>query len=459
MHKLAWLPVSLLVILSLVLTACCPVVAPDDQPTDAQTGGGTPGTVPTTQAGGSRSERVRIVVYLGADVPEMGQAERAFVEEFNASQDRIELVMEYGPGGPSSGDMLRSMIEAGSPPDVIGPGVVDGPSDMWLPVETVMAMYGLDDFEPAALEAFRVEGHLTGIPYGVWPSAIFYNRDLFDAAGVPYPPHEYGEPYADGDKWTIEKLEEVAMWLTLDAQGNNATDPDFDPDAIEQWGFHGAGDFRGKLALFGPGTVIDEESNARISENWRQGIHWYHDAMWDTHFHVNQRTKDVWGWDSFDDGVVAMHLDPLWFLCCLTNVPHWDVAAVPSVQGTATARAEFGGIGILNTTAHPAEAAEVAYALTSDVSLLAVWGSLPARRSLQAEYVERLRQERPEVDWQVLLDSLDYADYTWNSRMPNQSEAWNHMEDFADLIEEEKDLELDIEIDRLELELQDIFAE
>jgi ABC-type glycerol-3-phosphate transport system substrate-binding protein len=203
--------------------------------------------------------------------------------------------------------------------------------------------------------------------------------------------------------------------------------------------------------------VIDEQDNAKISENWRQGIHWYHDAMWKTHFHVNQRTKDIWGWDSFDDGVVAMLLDPLWFLCCLTRVPRWDVAAVPSVQGTATARAEFGGIGILNTTAHPAEAAEVANALASDVGLLAAWGSLPARKSLQAEYVERLRQEHPDVDWQVLLDGLDYADSAWNSRMPNHSEAWNHMEDFADYIEAEKDLDLDIEIDRLESELQEIF--
>jgi hypothetical protein len=72
-------------------------------------------------------------------------------------------------------------------------------------------------------------------------SVIYYNRDLFDAAGLAYPPHEYGQPYADGSEWTIDKMEELAMLLTLNAHGNDATSPDFDPGLAVQWGSIGSG--------------------------------------------------------------------------------------------------------------------------------------------------------------------------------------------------------------------------
>ena len=72
----------------------------------------------------------------------------------------------------------------------------------------------------------------------MFPSAIYYNKDLFDEAGLDYPPAAYGEPYADGDPWDMDKVAELAMLLTVDANGNDATSPDFDRDNIVQWGFH-----------------------------------------------------------------------------------------------------------------------------------------------------------------------------------------------------------------------------
>jgi multiple sugar transport system substrate-binding protein len=44
-----------------------------------------------------------------------------------------------------------------------------------------------DDFYPGTFDLFRYEDLYWGIPAGMDPFVIFYNRDLFDQYGVPYP--------------------------------------------------------------------------------------------------------------------------------------------------------------------------------------------------------------------------------------------------------------------------------
>ena len=69
--------------------------------------------------------------------------------------------------------------------------------------------------------------HMIGIPMAVYPSFIYYNKTLFDEADLAYPPHEVGEQY-EGQDWTWDTVRELAMQLTVDANGADATDPAFD---------------------------------------------------------------------------------------------------------------------------------------------------------------------------------------------------------------------------------------
>ena len=50
-----------------------------------------------------------------------------------------------------------------------------------------------------------------------------------------YPPHEVGDQY-EGKEWTWATVRELAMKLTVDANGNDATSADFDPANIVQCG-------------------------------------------------------------------------------------------------------------------------------------------------------------------------------------------------------------------------------
>ncbi|ALA43783.1 ABC transporter substrate-binding protein [Paenibacillus peoriae] len=60
--------------------------------------------------------------------------------------------------------------------------------------------------------------------------ALYYNKDLFDEAGIALPPVKAEEA------WTWEQFLETAQKLTIDKAGNNALSPNFDASNIKQYG-------------------------------------------------------------------------------------------------------------------------------------------------------------------------------------------------------------------------------
>ncbi|MBM0066899.1 ABC transporter substrate-binding protein [Alkalicoccobacillus gibsonii] len=59
---------------------------------------------------------------------------------------------------------------------------------------------------------------------------LYYNKDLFEEAGVELPPTKAE------DAWTWDEFVEVAKELTVDRDGRNANDADFDSSRIETYG-------------------------------------------------------------------------------------------------------------------------------------------------------------------------------------------------------------------------------
>jgi multiple sugar transport system substrate-binding protein len=90
------------------------------------------------------------------------------------------------------------------------------------------ANFDIADFNANALSQFEYEDKVYGIPFTVAPDVVYYNKAMFDAAGLDYPT----------DDWTFEDLRELAIQLTLDADGNTPEDEGFDPNNIVQWGMN-----------------------------------------------------------------------------------------------------------------------------------------------------------------------------------------------------------------------------
>ena len=70
--------------------------------------------------------------------------------------------------------------------------------------------FNMDDFTAPSLISYKRDGKLWVVPYDEGPGILFYNKDIFDKAGVKYP----------DDSWTMDTLKETAAKLTS-GEGQN----------------------------------------------------------------------------------------------------------------------------------------------------------------------------------------------------------------------------------------------
>ncbi|BCN30060.1 ABC transporter substrate-binding protein [Anaeromicropila herbilytica] len=86
---------------------------------------------------------------------------------------------------------------------------------------------------PKKLDAVTIkspEGKTLGVGLSNQLVLLYYNKDMFDAAGIEYPPTKVE------DAWTWDQFVEVAKKLTVDVNGKNATEDGFAPDKIQTYG-------------------------------------------------------------------------------------------------------------------------------------------------------------------------------------------------------------------------------
>lgn len=421
---------------------------------------------------------VRWFVGLGAGSDEPTIApQQAIVDEYNASQNEIRLILEIVDATQSQ-DVLATQIAAGNPPDIVGPMGVQGRAAFdgaWLDLSELISStsYDLEDFDPALVDFYRIEGQgQLGIPFAVYPSFTLYNKDLFDEAGLPYPPSAYGEPYvnADGEEveWNFDTLRELALELTVDAEGSDATMDAFDLNRTEQWGYGVVfPELRGVATFFGSGNFVDDSGNTVIPEHWREAFKWYQSAMWEDGFFPNAPYGEsaVLGETNwFDSGNIAMVAAHLWYLtCCLTNLDaSWDVAPIPAYAGETTAKLHADTFGILaGSDNHEAAFEVLTYLLSPEVAgrLASIYGGMPARLSLQETFFEGFAENfDQDVNWEVVAEGLSYVDNPSHEEfMPGYREARDRYLAFQQQLENEPDFDVDAELDVLQEDLQRIF--
>jgi multiple sugar transport system substrate-binding protein len=320
------------------------------------------------------------------------------------------------------------------------------------------------------VEFYNVPGQgQIGLPYAIYPSFIYYNKDLFDEAGLPYPPQQYGELY-DGKEWTIETMSELAMLLTVDEDGNDATMAEFDPNRVAQFGFHPQwiNNDRSVATLFGPGAVNDADGNAQIPDNWRAAWKWYHDAMFSQHFAPNDNytNSDAFGNSNvFNSGKLAMAWSHIWYTCCTEQVANWDIAVMPSYNGVVTSKLHADTFSIMAGTKNPDAAFTVLQYLLQSPELVEAYGAMPAVVADQEAYFagldERLAEtNETKVNWQVAIDSLAYPDDpSHEADMPNFLKAQNILQAFSTTLRTTPDLDLDATLTQLQADLQGAFDE
>jgi multiple sugar transport system substrate-binding protein len=414
----------------------------------------------------------------GGDAPEQVEVEQQVVEEFNASHPNIHLTFEAVPY-EGARDALATQIASGNGPDIVGPVGIGGAEafhGQWLDLQPLIDSTGYDlgQYPESTVELYNVggEGQL-GIPFAIYPSALFYKKSHFEEAGLNEPPHEWNGTYAmpDGTErpWDWDTVREIAKLLTVDQNGKDATQEGFDPENIVQWGFEPQrDDLRQTGAYWGPGQLAGgaDGTTVEIPDAWVAGWKAFYDGMWTDHYSMTgpQYESDELNPSDypFFTGNVSMSPNYLWSTYGVGDAgDDWDLAATPSYNGTTTAAFNADTFRIHKDTKHPDEAFEALTYLLGDASdtLLTTYGGMPARPEAQDAFFTTLQEGFPnEVDWNVAKEGVNYADVpNFESYMPAYNESLDKLIEFGTKWQSNAGLNIDTEVEDLRTQLQAIW--
>ena len=504
MKKSLFVLLALVAILALALTACGGNETPapeqpaeeapaEEAPAEEAPAEEAPAEETPAEEAPAEGEKVQIRWFVGLGTgtdPEQVTIEEALVEAFNASHDNIELVLEVIPY-ESSYDTLATEIASGEGPDIIGPVGWGGSNafyGQWLDLTPLVEStnYDLGQFDPALVEMYQTEEGLVGLPFAVFPAAVFYNTTLFDEAGLNYLPAEYGEKYTMPDgtevEWDWDALTEVARILTVDINGNDATSPDFDATQVVQYGYHpiwsGHPNYLG--AFYGAAALYEGEAGnytAVIPDHWKVAWDWWYNGIWgDQPFIPNgavAESPEYGSSNTFASGKIGMGITNLWYTCCLDEFAdagyEFQFGILPSYNGEVHGRVDADTFRIWKGTQHPEEAFEVLTYLigpegvepliVGDGETPGAYGAFPALPEYQQAFIDSKSAQYPFVTtWDTIIAGNAYPDVpSAEGYMPNWNEAWDRIGTFGDLMNNTEDLDLEAEIQTLQDDLTTIF--
>src|SRR5215212_9243840 len=145
----------------------------------------------------------------GGKAPEQKSVEDAVVKAFNDSHPNIKLTFEVVTYDQANGQ-LATEIQSGNGPDIVGPVGIGGANafhGQWLDLKPLIDKtgYDLSGFPENVVDIYKLdeEGQV-GIPFAIYPSALFYKKGMFEEAGLKEPPHKYGDQYEMPDGTMVD---------------------------------------------------------------------------------------------------------------------------------------------------------------------------------------------------------------------------------------------------------------
>lgn len=143
------------------------------------------------------------------------------IKEYEAKHPNVKIVSEAATGNYVT--KLNAMLAANTPPDVFyleggkilsyaNKGVIE-PLDAFIAADPEQEI-NLNRYYPAVRDGLTVNGKIYALPKGCHTLALFYNKDHFLDAGIPFP----------NENWKWEDLVKAGQKLTLDKDGDGRLD-------------------------------------------------------------------------------------------------------------------------------------------------------------------------------------------------------------------------------------------
>lgn len=387
-------------VLSLVLSACAPpptqpAVEDGDDDAAAEPGAADSAAEPAEEAEPTATPIIAEagegdiqLIYWNGLTGSDGQTMVQMVEAYTQQNPDVSVRVEMMPWDTYFDKLLTSLV-SGNPPDLFllheyeipqfaNQGVLRQTGDFY---QEMGGPIPEDDIVDYALDALSYQGDRYGVPLDIHGWGFWYNRDLFEEAGL--------ETSSDVCPATGEEYIELARQLTLDANGNSAASPEFDPENVEQWGTSVSWfkvTFLSTVWQYG-GNWTDGQGTATLnSEAAMQAANFWRDLVYEENVAPQPAGFDAW--QSFAGGNLAMVTEGSWMLNFNEdNGVNWGICPFPQI-GSEPAVWTSSHVIYTPTTleGEKLEAAQDLIAYLSDQGLVwATSGQPPARISQQEE--------------------------------------------------------------------------
>jgi len=279
--------------------------------------------------------------------------------------------------------------------------------------------FDLGDFIPEMLAIYRLEGKQWAIPLTSWGSYLYYNKKLFDEAGVEYPPTDW-----DDTSWTWDAMVEKAKELTMhygdltEAQYGVIYRP-WDGGGMEMIGLIWGKDVW-PIEVFETGFATEIYAEYPAVIKGHQAIH---DLIYRERV-MPDASLDAALWSlggAFQSGRTAMEIMDgrgYWEYVDLMEEFCWGVAAVPYGKPTWKGpRATIYTDAWVIAAGLPQEEREIAWtfikylaSIEASRAYMEATGAPPVRRSLLLEYFKQYQPcMRPEEAQESFMGAYKYG--------------------------------------------------
>lgn len=334
--------------------------------------------------------KTEVIIWDYFETDAQKQMMQVLLDGFNASQDQYTATHVYVPFSDYE-KQLTLGLASGELPDLV---ILDGCGmasfiQLGLFGDISDADIKWDEYIEGPMNSTMMDGKHYGIPFATNCTALFYNKDLFDAAGIEYP--------NENTTWT--QFREMAKALTKDGVfgfGNAATNTDEGTFQCLQW-LYTAG-----------GTYMDVEKGVPAYQFMQDMIK---DGSW---------TKEVVNWtqsdvnNNFMAGNIAMQQNGPWQIPGIKdNAPelNYGVTVLPKFDETSgQATSILGGenMGVVNKEDTAGAVAFLKYYDKTEnmVEAMKTYGSFPPKTEaakdaywtgdpIQAAFIQQLQTSIP----------------------------------------------------------------
>ena len=333
---------------------------------------------------------------MWGDTTELANQQK-IVDAFSALNPSIKVKVSVADWD-SYWPKLQTDLAAGNAPDVF---LMDGPlypdyqtRDQLLDLSPYIAKDGFDTSQlvDLAVQDFTAaDGHLYGLPRDLNTIALFYNKTMFDAAGLPYP----------DATWDWNKLADVAAKLTKTAGGKTS-----------QWGFYtetsDMENYWSSLVWQAGGDILSPDKKTVVidSDQAAAGIQFLQDLIYKDKV-MAQPVAGGTG-DAFENGQAALEADGSWLVPThLAAGINFGVAPLPKGPAGQATSVNPSGVVVYKGTKSPDAAWEFIKCYTGpklQAMIASLKASMPANKEvLTGQYATSFDGGR------TFADALTYA--------------------------------------------------